>query len=91
MVGEVPLGEAFVDHGARIVVADSNLSALAGVPSNVAVVNTADALSGKPALLGYVPTGAVPREFAVVPGRDTVLVTVQGAHDLEAINAGDLP
>ena len=91
MVGEVPLGEALIDHGARIVIADSNLSALAGVPSNVAVVSTAAALSGKPALLGYIPTGAVPREFAVVPGRGTVLVSVQGAHDLEAINAGDLP
>jgi serine/threonine protein kinase/DNA-binding beta-propeller fold protein YncE len=91
MVGEVPLGETLIDHGARIVVADSNLNGLAGVPYNVAVVNTADALSGKPALLGYVPTGSVPRQFAVVPGGATVLVTVQGAHELQAINAGDLP
>jgi serine/threonine protein kinase/DNA-binding beta-propeller fold protein YncE len=91
MVGEVPLGETLVDHGARIVVADSNLNGLAGVPYNVAVISTADALSGKPALLGYVPTGSVPRQFAVVPGGATLLVTVQGAHELEAIKAGDLP
>ncbi len=90
MVGEVPLGETFID-GARIVVADSNLNALASAPYNVAVVSTADALSGKPALLGYVPTGAVPRQFAVLPGGATLLVTVQGAHELEAIKAGDLP
>jgi DNA-binding beta-propeller fold protein YncE len=91
MVGEVPLGEALIDHGAKIVIADSNLNKLTGVPSNVAVVSTADALSGKPALLGYVPTGAIPRQFAVIPGSSTVLVTVQGAHQLVAINTGDLP
>jgi 6-phosphogluconolactonase (cycloisomerase 2 family) len=91
MVGEVPLGEAFVNHGTRIVVADSNLNALPGVPSNVAVVSTADALSGKQALLGYLPTGSVPRQFAVVPGSSTLLVTVQRAHEVEAINAGELP
>jgi DNA-binding beta-propeller fold protein YncE len=91
MVGEVPLGEAIVDHGARIVIADSNVNGLAGVPANVAVVSTADALSGKPALLGYIPTGPVPRQFAVMPGGATLLVTVQGTHELEAIKAGDLP
>jgi hypothetical protein len=91
MVGEVPLGEAFVAHDTRIVIADSNLNALAGVSSNVAVVSTAAALSGKPALLGYVPTGSVARQFAVVPGGATLLVTVEGAHQLEAINVGDLP
>ena len=91
MVGEVPLGETFVDHGARIVVADANLNGLAGVPSNLAVVSTADALSGKPALLGYIPTGPVPRQFAVEPGGMTLLVTVENAHQLEAISIGDLP
>jgi len=91
MVGEVPLGEALVDNGAKIVIADSNLNKLTGVPSNVAVVSTADALSGKPALLGYLPTGLVPRQFAVIPGTSTVLVTVQGAGQLVAFNAGELP
>ena len=91
MVGEVPLGEAFVDHGTRIVVADSNLNGLAGVPSNLAVVSTADALSGKPALLGYIPTGPVPREFAVGPAGMTLLVTVENAQQLETVNIGDLP
>jgi DNA-binding beta-propeller fold protein YncE len=91
MIGEVPLGETLVDNGARIVVADSNLNALTGVPSNVAVISTADALAGKPALLGYLPTGPVPRQFAVVPGGATLLVAVQGAHELKAIKVGDLP
>jgi len=91
MVGEVPLGETLVKAGAEIVVADSNLNGLAGVPSNVAIVSTARALSGKPALLGYIPTGPVPRQFAVAPDGKTLLVTVQNAHQVEAINIADLP
>jgi DNA-binding beta-propeller fold protein YncE len=91
MVGETPLGETLIDHGARILVADSNLDHLAGVSSNLAVVSTAKALSGKPALLGYLPVGPVPRQFAVEPGGRVVLVTVQGAGRLEAVTIGGLP
>jgi serine/threonine-protein kinase len=91
MVGETPLGETLVDHGARILVADSNLNHLAGVPSNLAVVSTAKALSGIPALLGYLPVGPVPRQFAVEPGGKVVLVTVQRAGQIEAVNVGSLP
>jgi len=91
MVGETQLGETLVDHGDRILVADSNLNHLAGVSSNVAVVSTAKALNGKPALLGYLPVGRVPRQFAVEPGGRVVLVTVQGAGQLEAVKIGGLP
>ncbi|HTZ91271.1 MAG TPA: protein kinase [Streptosporangiaceae bacterium] len=91
MVGETPLGETLVDHGTRILVADSNLNQLAGVPSNLAVVSTAKALGGKPALLGYVPVGAVPRQFAVEPGGQVALVTVQHAGELVAVDVAGLP
>jgi DNA-binding beta-propeller fold protein YncE len=90
MIGETPLGETLVDHGTRILVADSNLNQLAGVPSNLAVVSTAKALSGKPALLGYIPVGAVPRQFAVEPGGRVALVTVQRAGQLVAVNVAGL-
>ncbi len=43
-VGEAPLGETFTDHGARILIADSNLDGRPGVTSNIAVVSTASAL-----------------------------------------------
>ncbi len=43
-------------------------------------------MSGKHALLGYIPVGAVPRQFAVEPGGKVALVTVQNAHQLEAID-----
>ncbi len=90
MVGETPLGETLADHGSRIIVADANLQHLAGVSSNLAVISTGKALSGRPALLGYLPVGPIPRQFAVEPGSTTVLVTVQGAHELEAIDVGGL-
>ena len=91
MVGEVPLGEALVDGGALMVVADSNLNNLASASSNLAVVSTSKALRGEPALLGYVPTGQLPRQFAVQPGGRILLVTVQNAHQLAAIKVADLP
>ena len=90
-VGEMPLGETLIDHGSWILVADSNLNHLRGVKSNLAVVSTAKALSGKPALLGYLPVGPVLRQFAVEPGGQVVLVTVQGAGRLEAVNIDGLP
>jgi serine/threonine protein kinase/DNA-binding beta-propeller fold protein YncE len=91
MVGETPVGEALVDGGARIVVADANLNNLASASSNLAIISTSRALSGKPALLGYLPTGQLPRQFAVEPGGRTLLVTVQNAHELAAISVADLP
>jgi DNA-binding beta-propeller fold protein YncE len=90
-VGEMPLGETLIDHGTRILVADSSLNQPADVPSNLAVVSTAKALSGKAALVGYLQVGRVPRQFAVEPGGHVVLVTVQGAGLLEAVNIGGLP
>jgi DNA-binding beta-propeller fold protein YncE len=91
-VGETPLGETLIDHGRLILVADSNLNHLAGVPSSLAVVSTARALNDNPkALLGYLPVGPVLRQFAVEPGGHVVLVTVQGAGRLEAVNIDGLP
>ncbi len=91
MIGETPVGEALFRHGSRLVVADGNLNNLKGVRSNLAVINTAVALTGKPALLGYVPTGLVPRQFAIEPGGKTLLVTLQKSGELQAFALADLP
>jgi DNA-binding beta-propeller fold protein YncE len=90
-VGEFPLGEAFVDHGQRLLIADSNANHVKNAQSNLAVMSTADALNGKPALLGYVPTGPVPRQLAVLPGGTTVLVTVENGHAVEAVDVAQVP
>jgi DNA-binding beta-propeller fold protein YncE len=90
-VGAQPIGEAFIDRGAKIVVGDSNLGAPTGPASNLAVISTAQALARKPALLGYVPTGEVPRRMTVLPGGKTLLVTETYSHELQAFSVADLP
>jgi DNA-binding beta-propeller fold protein YncE len=91
MVGENPMGEELVNDGRLIVVADSNLDGLKSASANLAVVDTARALAGRPALLGYIPTGLLPRQFTVEPGGRTLLVTDQHSDQLQALQTADLP
>jgi DNA-binding beta-propeller fold protein YncE len=90
-VGEAPVGLALVDHGGRIVVADSNRFLAPGVTSNLAVVNVGAALAGKPALAGLLPAGQFPREMAPEPGGRTLLVTNFNSGQVELVNVAGLP
>jgi len=90
-MGAQPIAEAFIDRGAKLVVGDSNLGAPTGQASNLAVISTAKALARKPALLGYVPTGRVPRRMTVLPDGKTLLVTVTYSHELQTFSVADLP
>jgi serine/threonine protein kinase/DNA-binding beta-propeller fold protein YncE len=88
-VGAEPIGLTFAANGNRIVVADSDLTQLAGENPSLSVVSTPAALAGKPALLGQVATGLLPRQFATEG--NTLLVTDDGSGQLQAINLADLP
>ena len=90
-VGEAPVGLALVDHGGRIVVADSNRFLAPGVTSSLAVVNVGAALAGKPALAGLLPAGQFPREMAPEPGGRTLLVTNFNSGQVELVNVAGLP
>jgi DNA-binding beta-propeller fold protein YncE len=90
-VGEEPVGLALVRHGSLIVVADSNLGSSAGQSPSLALVDVADALAGKHALLGYLPAGNFPRDVAADPGGDTALVANYLSHQVEAVNIDALP
>ncbi len=90
-VGEAPVGLAIIDHGTRIVVADSNRFKAPGASAALTVVNTAAALAGQPAVLGSVIAGFFPREEAIEPDGTTLLVTNFGAHQLEAVDTTHLP
>ncbi len=57
-VGEAPVGLALVRDDSLLVVADSDRFNSAGQRASLAVVDVADALAGRPALLGYLPAGA---------------------------------
>jgi DNA-binding beta-propeller fold protein YncE len=90
-IGENPLGETLVDGGRTILVADGNLQDLTNQTSNVAVVSVANALAGRPALLGYLPAGLHPREFAISADGKTALLTNEKSGQLEEIDLTKLP
>jgi DNA-binding beta-propeller fold protein YncE len=90
-VGEAPVGLVLVDHGRRILVANSNRFAAAGATSSLSVVDTPRALTGRSALLGSVRAGGFPREFSLEPNGRTLLVTNYTSEQLEAVNVGALP
>jgi DNA-binding beta-propeller fold protein YncE len=90
-VGELPVGLALVRDGSLVVVADSNRYNVPGATSSLAVVDVADALAGRPALVGYLPAGGFPREMALEPGGATLLVTNDASGQVEAVDVAALP
>jgi DNA-binding beta-propeller fold protein YncE len=90
-VGQGPIGLTTTNHGDRIIVADSNLHTRKGATANLVVVNSADVLAGKPALLGVIPAGLLPRQFAMEPDSTTLLVTDSTSQQLQAVDVTNLP
>jgi serine/threonine protein kinase/DNA-binding beta-propeller fold protein YncE len=90
-VGPLPLGLTIINHGTRIVVADSDRDNQPGAGPSLAVVDVSKALAGQPALLGYVQTGMTPRQFALASNGTTLLVTNTSSGQLESLNAAKLP
>jgi len=73
-----------------MVVADSDDSNVRGESASLAVVSTTAALAGKPALLGYISSGLLPRVLTVEDGK-TLLVTNYNSRTLQAVTLADLP
>ncbi len=91
-LGQLPLGMIFVNHGGTLVVADSNRDKLASASSSLAVVDVTKALAGQPgALLGVIPSGRTPRQFALAHGGTTLLVTNTESDQVQAVNIAHLP
>lgn len=92
-VGTSPVGLAFVKNETRILTADSNRFGTSGnATSSVSVVDVQAALSGvgQP-VLGRVPAGLFPREVAVSPDGNTVLVADYDSRQVQAIDVRTLP
>jgi DNA-binding beta-propeller fold protein YncE len=90
-VGEAPVGLALVRDGSLIVVADSNRFDVSGQHASLAVVDVRAALAGRPALLGYLPAGAFPRDVAANPSGSAVLVANFASSQVESVNVAGLP
>ncbi len=90
-VGVQPIGLAMVNCGSQVVVADSHrFKAKHGVP-NLAVIDVRPALTGRPALAGYLVSGLDPRQLAVAPDGRVLLVGNYGSGQLERVSLTKLP
>ncbi|HEX9030469.1 MAG TPA: protein kinase [Streptosporangiaceae bacterium] len=85
-VGQQPIGEMLVSGagGSRLIIANT-----AG--RNLAVVDTAAALAGKPALLGYISSGGGPHELALSPDKRFLYVTNRDSSQLQVVDLSKLP
>jgi DNA-binding beta-propeller fold protein YncE len=99
-VGQSPIGLAMLPGGQRILVANSGMhqtsqsgqgpQAGQAPQASLAVIDAPAALAGRPALVGRIGAGLLPREFALEPGGRTALVTNSASHQLEAVNVSPL-
>jgi 6-phosphogluconolactonase (cycloisomerase 2 family) len=69
----------------------SNQGTLTGATSDLTVVKQAAALAGKPAVLGLIPAGQFPREMALEPDGQHLLVSNYQSGQLEAVSIPSLP
>jgi hypothetical protein len=90
-VGSGPIGLSLAAGGSRIVVADSNYVDSTGKAGDLAVIDPAKALAGKPALLGVIPAAGQPRQLAQADHGHRLLVTDQGTGQLQDITVATLP
>lgn len=94
-VGQWPIGLALVDNQARIVVSDNNGNDSSPTSTsrahNLAVVDPSAALNGRPALLGYIPSGVTPRELAVSPNGKFLYVIDRDSAQVQVVKLTSLP
>jgi len=90
-VGEAPVGLMLVRNGSLVMVADSNRFGAAGATSDLSVVNAAAALAGRSAVVGSIPAGQFPREMALEPGGQRLLVTNFSSGQLETVSIPAIP
>jgi DNA-binding beta-propeller fold protein YncE len=89
-VGQAPIGLAAVRGGTLIVVADSNRFSTPGAHADLTVINAADALDGRPAIVGDIPAGLFPRDMTAAPD-GTVLVSNFSSGQVEAVDTATIP
>ena len=89
-VGEAPVGLTAVRDGTLIVVADSNRFSTQGAHADLSVISVADALHGRPALVGDIPAGLFPRDMTSAPN-GTVLVSNFNSSQVEAVDTATIP
>jgi DNA-binding beta-propeller fold protein YncE len=91
-VGTAPVGMVFIDHGRRLLVANSNrFQGPAGSPQSLTVIDTARLSEGAAAAVGAIPAGLFPRELHVTSDGATLFVANFASQALEVVNLGAVP
>lgn len=90
-VGMAPVGVLITCNGRYALTADSARFTAPGQPQVVSVIDTAAALAGRKALIGTVPAGAFPREFAYDPVTRQAVLTNFGSGTVEIFPAAPGP
>ena len=86
-VGPAPVALSFIDSGRYLVVTDSNRFSGSTADGDVRVVAVAAALAHRAAVVARVKAGGFPRDVAVEPGGNTILVANYGSGQIQAIDA----
>ncbi len=89
--GDAPTGESLVDHGAVLVVTNSNRFRDPQSPQTLSLFNTQQALQGNTASVGTVDVGAFPRELILEASGQTLLLTNYNSNTLSFIDVTRLP
>jgi DNA-binding beta-propeller fold protein YncE len=88
-VGTSPVGLVLVNQGRHIITADSNRFSYTNTTTGLTVVDVHAALQGRQGF-PRIPTGLFPREFAVSPDRETLLVSEYGSEAIQAVDVSQL-
>ena len=94
-VGQWPIGIQLVNSGSRLVISDNNGNDSSPTSTskahNLAVVDPGAALNGKPALIGYIPSGVTPRDMAVSPDGKYLYVVNRDSAQVQVVKLRTLP
>ncbi len=89
-VGAEPVGLLVLNRGQLLVVGDSDRYGIPG-GSGISLVSAADALAGRPAVLGSLPAGQFPRDLSYDTGAGVLLVPNFLSDDVELLSLPTLP
>ncbi|HUZ52901.1 MAG TPA: serine/threonine-protein kinase [Streptosporangiaceae bacterium] len=94
-VGQWPIGIALVNNESLLVISDNDGNDTSPTSTsaahNLAVVDPAAALKGKPALLGYIPSGDTPRDVEVSPNGKFLYVIDRDGAQVQVVKLSTLP
>lgn len=91
-VGSAPVPVTVADSGAKILVGNSNrFAGRPGQDQDITVIDAARVSEGKAAVIGRIPAGAFPREFATSADGRTVALSNFASESVEIIDVGRLP